>query len=52
MTGRYVYCPMTAKRIGRRVTILDRIRRRFRKRVTPDLFRVTGYEQPVYPTKK
>lgn len=52
MTGRYVYCPMTAKRVGRRVTILDRIRRRFRARSVPDMFCVTGFEQPIYPAKK
>ena len=53
MTSRYVFCPMTSKRIGRRVTILDRIRRRraIRRQNRPDLYMVTGYFAPVYPRK-
>lgn len=44
-TGRYCYCPMTAKRITMRLTIMDRIRawHRMRHRETPDVFTVTGY---------
>lgn len=55
MTGRYVYCPMTAKRIGRRMTIADRFRSWQRKRqirkAEPDMFMVTGFYPPVYPGK-
>lgn len=52
MTSRYCYCPMTAKRIGRRMSILDRIRRRrAMARQIPDLFQVIGYNAPVYPGK-
>lgn len=51
MKSRYCYCPMTAKRIGRRVTLFDRIRRRKARRENPDLFMVTGYYPPVYPGK-
>lgn len=53
MKSRYIYCPMTSKRIGRRVTILDRIRRaRARRKLVPDMFPVTGYFSPVFPGKK
>lgn len=55
MTGRYCYCPMTAKRIGRRMTIADRFRSWQRKRrmarEEPDLFMVTGFYPPVFPGK-
>ena len=52
MTSRYCYCPMTAKRIGRRVSILYRIRqRRAQRRNQPDLFPICGYNAPVYPGK-
>ena len=51
MKSRYCYCPMTAKKIGRRVTLLDRIRKRRYRRENPDLFTVTGYYAPVYPGK-
>lgn len=55
MTSRYVYCPMTSKRIGRRVTIMDRFRRwkkeRENRRNAPDVFMVTGYYPPIYPGK-
>lgn len=54
-TGRYIYCPMTAKRIGKRMTIADRIRRwqriRRERKHEPDLFLATGYARPVYPGK-
>ena len=51
-TGRYCYCPMTAKRIGRRVTLMDRIRRRrAQKRNVIDVFPICGYDNPVYPGK-
>ena len=51
MKSRYCYCPMTAKRIGRRVTLLDRIRKRRVRRQYPDVFMVTGYNAPIYPGK-
>ena len=52
MKSRYCYCPMTAKRIGRRVTLLDRIRRnKAIKRSLPDVFPVCGYNAPVFPGK-
>lgn len=53
MKSRYCYNPMTAKRIGRRVTLLDRIRRRrAQKRMEkPDLYPVINYGAPVYPGK-
>ena len=52
MTSRYVFCPMTAKRIGRRVTIMDRIRRKLARREKPDVFPTVGFWPPVYPTKR
>lgn len=52
MKSRYCYCPMTAKRIGRRVTLFDRIRRRrAQKRSIVDVFPICGYNTPVYPGK-
>lgn len=53
MTSRYVYCPMTPKRIGRRVTLMDRIRRARAKRRSeqPDVYETIGYCAPVYPGK-
>ena len=49
MTSRYVYCPMTAKRLGRRVTIADRLRRWWanKHREEPDVFPIVGYFTPV-----
>lgn len=52
MKCRYCYCPMTARRIGRRVTLFDRIRRnRAQKRNAYDLYPVVGYNAPIYPGK-
>ena len=53
MTSRYCYCPMTQRRIGRRVTLMDRIRKHIAlmKRPTPDVFPICGYNQAVYPRK-
>ena len=52
MKSRYCYNPMTAKKIGRRVTLIDRIRRnRALKRIGFDVFPVNGYSSPVYPGK-
>lgn len=55
MTSRYCYCPMTAKRIGRRVSLLGRFRRwkriRQEMRNAPDLYPVGNYNAPIYPGK-
>ena len=53
MKCRYVYYPMTAKRIGRRMTLMDRIRRNraIRRQCKPDMYPVTGFGSPVYPGK-
>ena len=53
MTSRYVYCPMTAKRLGRRVTLADRFRRWLanKRREEPDLFLIGNYNAPIYPGK-
>lgn len=51
MTSRYCYCPMTQRRVGRRVTLADMIRKRIAmfKRPKPDVFPICGYNSPVYP---
>ena len=55
MKSRYCYCPMTARRIGRRMTVVDlfhrwqRIRRD--RKSEPDLYTVGGYYDPYYPGK-
>lgn len=54
MKSRYCYCPMTAKRIGRRMTIAERFRRwrkvrRDMREMVPYPF--TDYGSPVYPGK-
>ena len=52
MKSRYCYNPCTAKRIGRRVTWLDRVRRRrAQKRMVMDVYPICGYNAPVYPCK-
>ena len=53
MKGRYCYNPMTPKRIGRRVTLADRIRRSIaqRRMENPDVFEIIGYCAPIYPKK-
>lgn len=51
MKSRYCYCPMTAKRIGRRVTLLYEIRKWLVKREKPDVYMVTGFNAPIYPGK-
>ena len=53
MKSRYIYCPMTSKRIGRRVTLIDRIRRNRarRRQIQPDVYEIIGYCAPVYPGK-
>lgn len=53
MKCRYVYCPMTPKRIGRRVTLMERVRRsRARRRhEVPDVYEVIGYCAPIFPGK-
>ena len=47
MTSRYCYCPMTSRKLCRRVTLIDRLRRRLRKREEPDVFPFGNYNQPV-----
>jgi hypothetical protein len=43
---------MTFRKLGRRVTLMCRIRRRLAwKKKQPDLYPVTGYFAPVYPGK-
>lgn len=49
--SRYCYSPMTSKRIGKRVTILDRIRRNRARVKSPDVFPICGYNAPIYPGK-
>lgn len=53
MKSRYCYCPATAKRIGKRMTLLDRIRRnRAAYRMSRlELYPISGYYPPVYPGK-
>ena len=53
MKSRYCYCPMTAKRIGHRTTLVERFRRRraWKRREKPDLFPICGYNAPIYPGK-
>ena len=51
MKSRYCFCPMTAKRIGRRLTLWERIKRDFRKSNRPDMFPICGYNQPIFPGK-
>ena len=50
MTSRYCYCPMTSRKLGRRVSLLTRIRR-WARRNEPDLFPTCGYNAPVFPGK-
>lgn len=51
-TGRYFYTPAVAGKVSRRVSLMTRIRRKLRKTANPDLYPVTGYFPPVYPTKR
>ena len=51
MTSRYCYCPMTSKKLGRRLTIFERIRKYFRKVEKPDMYPICGYNAPVFPGK-
>ena len=51
MKSRYCYSPAVYKKIGRRVTLLDKLRKRFRKQEKPDLFPICGYNAPIYPSK-
>lgn len=55
MKSRYCYCPMTAKRIGRRMTLADRFRiwqrNRQNSRMKPDQYSFGNYNAPVYPGK-
>lgn len=51
--GRYIYTPAAGRKIGRRLTLIERIRRwrLLRRQETPDVYMVTGYCQPVYPRR-
>ena len=55
MKSRYCYCPMAGKKIGRRVTIMDRFRRwkrnRENRKNAPDVYQVAGFYPPIYPGK-
>ena len=53
MKCRYIYCPMTPRKIGRRVTLATRIRRAIaRARAEkPDVYEIIGYCSPIYPGK-
>lgn len=44
-TGRYIFCPMTSKKLKMRLSLADRIRAwiTMRRRETPDVFGFTGY---------
>ena len=52
MKSRYCYCPMTAPKIGRRMTLADRFRswQRDRKRKTTG-YPFGDYYSPVHPGK-
>ena len=51
--GRYCYNPMTPRKIGRRVTLADRIRRAIArsKAEKPDVYEIIGYSAPIIPGK-
>lgn len=51
MTSRYVFCPMTSRKLCRRVTLMDRVRRWLARREMPDVFPICGYNQPIFPGK-
>ena len=51
MTGRYVHCPEVYRKIGRRVTLLDRLRRWIHRPKKPDVYEIIGYCAPIYPGK-
>ena len=51
MKSRYCYNPMTPRRIGRRVTLMDRIRKALRKAEQPDVYEIIGYCAPIIPRK-
>ena len=55
MTSRYVYCLQVYGKIGRRVTLAERVRRWFRQRRNrqeePDVFPIVGCFAPVFPGK-
>jgi len=52
--GRWVYCPMTQRRIGRRLTVRDRLRRWLSgwQREKIDVYMVTGFFEPTYPRRR
>jgi hypothetical protein len=42
---------MASRKLGRRLTIMERLRKRFRRIEQPDVFPVVNFYQPVYPGK-
>ena len=56
MKSRYCYNPSINQKIGRRLTIAERFHRwkvlREERKNVPDVFTVTGFRHPIYPTKK
>lgn len=46
--SRYCYSPAVICRISRRLTLADRWRRWRKRREEPDVYRVTGYNQPIW----
>jgi hypothetical protein len=55
MTGRYIYCPMTSRRLGWHLNPVDRIRQAIRMRRKrknePDVFPIVGCFAPIFPGK-
>lgn len=52
MKGRYSYCPMAGKIHRNPPTLVERLKKRFRKRDIPDVFPIVDYYPAVYPSKK
>jgi len=52
---KYTYCPMTAKRIGQRMTLADRFRRwqriRRNRKTEYGFYPLGSYNAPVFPGK-
>ena len=53
MRSRYCYNPMTPKRIGKRMTLLECMRRAWArsKAEKPDVYEIIGYCAPIIPHK-
>lgn len=52
ITGRYVFCPAAGKIRRNAPTLIERIRKLFRKRERPDLYMIVDYYPAIYPAKK